>query len=63
MRADAPDSRTRLYPQRAFFNAARERIRAVTLSAEERAGRTGEQIGQELRDRRRAAIEELKQSI
>jgi len=53
----------RLYPQRAFFSAARERISAVALSADERAGRTGEQIGQELRDRRRAAIEELKQSI
>jgi hypothetical protein len=34
----------------------------VALSAEERAGMTGERIGQELRRRRVAAIEELKTS-
>ena len=47
------------YPQRAFFARARERAAAVTLTAGERVGRTGEQIGEELRRRRVAAIEEL----
>jgi len=51
---------SREYPQRAFFAAARERAAAVTLSEEERQGLSGEQIGQELRRRRIAAIEELK---
>jgi tRNA nucleotidyltransferase (CCA-adding enzyme) len=51
---------SRDYPQRAFFAAARERAAAVTLSEEERQGLSGEQIGQELRRRRIAAIEELK---
>jgi tRNA nucleotidyltransferase (CCA-adding enzyme) len=50
------------YPQRGFFAQARERAAAVALSAEERAGMTGERIGQELRRRRVAAIEELKTS-
>jgi len=48
------------YPQRAFFASARERAAAVVLDAAERAGKTGEQIGQELRRRRLVAIEELK---
>jgi len=48
------------YPQRAFFAAARERAAAVALTEEDRAGKTGEQIGEELRRRRLAAIEELK---
>jgi tRNA nucleotidyltransferase (CCA-adding enzyme) len=48
------------YPQREFMARAREGAAAVTLTAEERAGRSGEQIGQELRRRRLAAIEELK---
>ena len=48
------------YPQREFFAQARERAAAVTLTPEERAGLSGEQIGQELRRRRLAAIEELK---
>jgi len=48
------------YPQRAFFAAARERAATVALTEEERRGKTGEQIGEELRRRRLAAIEELK---
>jgi tRNA nucleotidyltransferase (CCA-adding enzyme) len=49
----------REYPQAAFFTQARERAAAVALTAGERAGRTGEQIGEELRRRRVAAIEAL----
>jgi tRNA nucleotidyltransferase (CCA-adding enzyme) len=52
----------RAYPQAAWFARARERAAAVTLTAEERVGRTGEQIGEELRRRRVAAIEELQTS-
>lgn len=48
------------YPQRAFFLEARERAAAVTLDAAERAGRSGEQIGQELRRRRIAVIKALR---
>jgi tRNA nucleotidyltransferase (CCA-adding enzyme) len=48
------------YPQRTFFAQARERAAAVVLAPAERAGMSGEQIGQELRRRRLAAIEELK---
>ncbi len=48
------------YPQRGFFARAREAAAAVALTPEERAGRSGEQIGQELRKRRIAAIESLK---
>jgi len=48
------------YPQRNYFGAARERAAAVALSEEERRGLSGEQIGQELRRRRIAAIEEFK---
>jgi len=44
------------YPQRQFFAAARAAAAAVVLTAEEREGRSGEQIGQELRQRRIAAI-------
>lgn len=51
------------YPQRAFFAAARERAAAVALAPAERAGLSGEQIGQELRRRRVAAIEGLKATI
>ena len=50
------------YPQRVFFAQARERVAAVALTAEERAGKTGIQIGEELRRRRTAAIEDLKTS-
>ena len=48
------------YPQRNFFNVARERAAAVALTEEERRGLSGEQIGQELRRRRLAAIKEFK---
>jgi len=47
------------YPQRAFFAAARERTAAVALTEDDRRGKTGEQIGEELRRRRLAALEEL----
>ena len=47
---------SRDYPQRGFFAAARAAVAGVTLTAEERAGLSGEQIGQELRKRRIAAI-------
>jgi tRNA nucleotidyltransferase (CCA-adding enzyme) len=50
----------RVYPQREFFTAARAAVAAVVLTSTERAGRTGEEIGQELRNRRRKAIEDLK---
>jgi tRNA nucleotidyltransferase (CCA-adding enzyme) len=48
------------YPQREFFAAARAAVAGVILNAEERAGLSGEQIGQELRKRRLAAIAALK---
>jgi tRNA nucleotidyltransferase (CCA-adding enzyme) len=47
------------YPQRAYFAKAREQAAAVALTEEERSGKTGEQIGEELRRRRIAAIEAL----
>jgi tRNA nucleotidyltransferase (CCA-adding enzyme) len=50
------------YPQREYFAAARAAVAAVVLSADERAGLSGEQIGQELRKRRRQAIEDLKRA-
>ena len=52
----------RAYPQREYFAAARDRAAAVALTAAEREGLSGLQIGEELRKRRRAAIEELKAS-
>jgi tRNA nucleotidyltransferase (CCA-adding enzyme) len=52
----------REYPQRAFFAAVRARVAAVMLGEDERRGLTGEQIGQELRRRRIAAIEEMQAS-
>jgi tRNA nucleotidyltransferase (CCA-adding enzyme) len=51
------------YPQRGFLSTARERAAAVVLTEQERTGLTGEQIGQELRRRRVAAIEELKAAL
>jgi tRNA nucleotidyltransferase (CCA-adding enzyme) len=48
------------YPQRQYFAAARSAVAAVILTPEERTGLSGEQIGQELRKRRVAAIETLK---
>jgi tRNA nucleotidyltransferase (CCA-adding enzyme) len=53
----------REYPQRQFFATARERAAAVALTAEERDGLSGLQIGEELRKRRTAAIEELKSTL
>ncbi|HEV7606014.1 MAG TPA: multifunctional CCA addition/repair protein [Steroidobacteraceae bacterium] len=50
----------RVYPQREFFASARAAAAAVVLGNEERRGLSGEQIGQELRRRRIAAIEALK---
>jgi tRNA nucleotidyltransferase (CCA-adding enzyme) len=47
------------YPQRQYFAAARSAVAAVILTPEERTGLSGEQIGQELRKRRVAAIETL----
>jgi tRNA nucleotidyltransferase (CCA-adding enzyme) len=47
------------YPQRAFFTRARDAVAAVTMNSEERAGMSGERIGQELRKRRLAAIEAM----
>ena len=43
------DLEDRAYPQREFFARAREAAAAVSLSAEDRAGKTGEQIGELLR--------------
>lgn len=51
---------TRPYPQRDFLTRARAAAGAVQLGAEERAGLSGERIGQELRRRRVAAIENVK---
>jgi tRNA nucleotidyltransferase (CCA-adding enzyme) len=48
------------YPQRAYFTRARAAAAAVNMDAEERAGLSGEQIGQALRKRRIAAIEALR---
>jgi tRNA nucleotidyltransferase (CCA-adding enzyme) len=50
----------RSYPQRAYFAAARAAVADVMLPPDERAGLSGEQIGQELRKRRLAAVETLK---
>ena len=48
------------YPQRAYFAAARDAAASIVLTPEERTGLSGEQIGQELRKRRVAAIETVK---
>ena len=53
----------RLYPQRDFCVRARDAAADVILAPAERAGMSGEQIGQELRRRRVAALEELKSKI
>jgi tRNA nucleotidyltransferase (CCA-adding enzyme) len=53
----------RPYPQRGFFTRARDAAAAVNLTAEERAGLSGEQIGQALRRRRIAAIEALDRPV
>jgi tRNA nucleotidyltransferase (CCA-adding enzyme) len=49
----------RVYPQREYFARAREAAAAVSLTPEERAGKSGEQIGELLRRRRLAAIDAL----
>jgi tRNA nucleotidyltransferase (CCA-adding enzyme) len=49
------------YPQREFFERARDAVAAVALTPDDRKGLSGEQIGQELRRRRTAAIEKLKE--
>jgi tRNA nucleotidyltransferase (CCA-adding enzyme) len=49
----------RPYPQREYFSRARDAAAAVTLTPEDREGRTGEQIGEMLRKRRIAAIDAL----
>jgi tRNA nucleotidyltransferase (CCA-adding enzyme) len=53
---------SRPYPQREFFERAREVVAAVVLTPDERKGLSGEQIGQELRRRRTAAISSLKEA-
>jgi tRNA nucleotidyltransferase (CCA-adding enzyme) len=52
---------SRPYPQREFFERARDVVAAVVLTPDERKGLSGEQIGQELRRRRAAAISRLKE--
>jgi tRNA nucleotidyltransferase (CCA-adding enzyme) len=52
---------SRPYPQREFFERARDAVAAVVLTPDERKGLSGEQIGQELRRRRTAAISALKE--
>jgi tRNA nucleotidyltransferase (CCA-adding enzyme) len=52
---------SRPYPQREFFERARDAVAAVVLTPDERKGLSGEQIGQELRRRRTAAISSLKE--
>ncbi len=51
----------RAYPQREYVSRAREAAAAVQMTAEERAGLSGEKIGQELRRRRVAAIAAIKE--
>jgi tRNA nucleotidyltransferase (CCA-adding enzyme) len=50
----------RPYPQRDYLEKARGAVAAVTLTADERKGMSGEQIGKELRRRRLAVLEQLK---
>jgi tRNA nucleotidyltransferase (CCA-adding enzyme) len=52
----------RPYPQRAYLETARAAVSAVALAPEERKGLSGEEIGKELRRRRLAVLEELKQT-
>lgn len=49
----------RRYPQREYFSRARDAVAAVNLAPDERIGLSGEEIGQQLRKRRLAAIEAL----
>ena len=51
------------YPEREFLIRMRDRVAAVALAPDERAGLTGQEIGERLRRRRLTAIEELRASI
>ena len=51
------------YPQPNYVARARDAAAAVSLTAEERKGMTGEQIGLELRRRRAAAISAVKEAL
>jgi tRNA nucleotidyltransferase (CCA-adding enzyme) len=53
----------REYPQRDYLIRVRDAAAAVILAPDERAGLSGEEIGQELRRRRVAAIEKIKDEI
>jgi tRNA nucleotidyltransferase (CCA-adding enzyme) len=53
----------RAYPQRDYFARMRDAAAAVQMTAQERAGLTGEKIGQELRRRRIAAIEDVRNRL
>jgi len=48
--------RLRPYPQAAILRAAQEKAMATTLSAADREGLSGEEIGAQLRRRRLAAL-------
>jgi tRNA nucleotidyltransferase (CCA-adding enzyme) len=51
------------YPQPNYVARARDAAAAVALSADERKGMSGEEIGQELRRRRVAAITTIKDQL
>jgi tRNA nucleotidyltransferase (CCA-adding enzyme) len=53
----------REYPQRIYFTRMRDAATAVVLTPEERSGLSGEQIGQELRRRRVAAITKIREEL
>jgi tRNA nucleotidyltransferase (CCA-adding enzyme) len=53
----------RAYPQREYFTRVRAAAAAVQLTADERVGLSGEQIGQELRRRRTVAIQQVKDEM
>jgi tRNA nucleotidyltransferase (CCA-adding enzyme) len=53
----------REYPQREYLACARDAAAAIALTPAERTGLSGEQIGQELRRRRVAAIGKLKDEM
>jgi tRNA nucleotidyltransferase (CCA-adding enzyme) len=50
------------YPQREFFARARDAVAAIALTPDERQGLSGIQIGEELRRRRIAAVEQLEKN-
>jgi tRNA nucleotidyltransferase (CCA-adding enzyme) len=53
---------TQPYPQAEYLLRARDAAAAVTLSEEEREGLKGPAIGEKLRERRLAAVSEVKES-